>query len=181
MKTLLKQPVALLLDLDGTLVDSAPDIAAALDATLSACGLPLAGIDNTRAWVGGGAPKLVTRALAALDPAGSQDHETVLAMLLEHYATQNGRHGAPYAGVTRTLRDCHDRGLLLACVTNKPAGLAEALLEQYGVADCFRFTIGGDTLATKKPDPLPVTEACRQLGTEAESAWMIGDSSADAG
>ncbi|MEL6868826.1 MAG: phosphoglycolate phosphatase [Pseudomonadota bacterium] len=178
---MLKQPLALLLDLDGTLVDSAPDIAAALDKALRDHELPTAGLANTRHWVGGGALKLIERALSALDGDGRADVDDVLATFLRHYQQENGRHGVPYPDVVKTLRTCHSRGIALACVTNKPKALAIDLLQQFGIGDWFAMTIGGDTLDERKPHALPVLHACNTLGVSAVDAWMIGDSRADAG
>ncbi|MEM9172982.1 MAG: phosphoglycolate phosphatase [Pseudomonadota bacterium] len=176
----MKTPSALLFDLDGTLVDSAPDIAAALNAALSDQSLDTVSLDQARQWIGGGAPALVSRALAAQQPRATDENARYfLQTLLTHYRHENGRHGAPYPGVVQTLAVIAERGIPMACVTNKPEQLARDLLVQYDMP--ITQVTGGDTLSVKKPNPAPIVHTAKQLAVDATACWMVGDSAADAG
>lgn len=182
-------PNTLLLDLDGTLVDSAPDLAAAVDAMLVELGRPPAGLDRTRLWVGNGARKLVERALAdAFDPAtpadtGFVDHAE--SFFYRAYHACNGHHSQLYAGVIAFLEAAHSRGCSMAIVTNKPAEFTEPLLAQLSMVHFFGAVISGDSLVgddgtvIRKPDPAHLQLALDRLGATTDSAWMIGDSGSD--
>ena len=182
-------PDTLLLDLDGTLVDSAPDLAAAVDAMLAELDRSPAGVDKTRLWVGNGARKLVERALAdAFDPAAPGDSEFVHhaeGLFYRAYHACNGHHSELYPGVMRFLEAARGRESHLAIVTNKPAEFTEPLLERLGIARYFGATVSGDSLlgddgtVIRKPEPAHLQLALDRLGASTDSAWMIGDSGSD--
>lgn len=171
-----------LLDLDGTLVDSAPDLHGALVATFARYGHGDVEEALVRRFVGGGARLLIERALAARYPdtvTGGHDIDAMLAHFLDHYAAHIADRSRPYPGVRDTLEALHARGVALGCVTNKYEGLSRQLLEALDLDGFFGAVVGGDTLAERKPDPAPLFEACRQLAADPQRALMVGDSITD--
>jgi phosphoglycolate phosphatase len=174
-------PRAVLFDLDGTLVDSVPDIARAADATLAALGRAPPGLERVRGWVGDGVERLVHRCLTG-DMRADADPELyreALALFLSHYARENGRDTRLYPGAAETLDALAAQGIALGCVTNKPRTFSLALLETLGVAARFGIVVGGDDAARKKPHPEPVLHALRALAVTPAEAVMVGDSDAD--
>ncbi len=176
----------LLFDLDGTLVDSVPDIALAVDATLAARGWPVAGVDRVRNWVGNGSRKLLERAMqfaiAGFDSNRASDaalHETVHAEFLLQYAIYNGPDTTVFAGVVPFLDACKQQGKQLACVTNKPEALARQLLDYLNLSHYFSVITGGDTFPQRKPDPTALLYCCKQLNVPPVRTLMIGDSDTD--
>jgi phosphoglycolate phosphatase len=170
-----------MIDLDGTLADTIPDLAEAANRMLRELGRPVLGTDVLRTFVGKGIPKLVERALAgALE--GRVD-EGLLARALpvyeRCYAEENGKHTVIFPGVREGLRTLRDMRMPLACVTNKAERFTRALLEQLGLAPLFEQVIAGDTLPQKKPDPQPLLHACRGFGIAPRDMLMIGDSAND--
>lgn len=181
MPPLIPAPAALLFDLDGTLLDSAPDLAAAVDAMLTERNLAPAGVEAARQWVGNGAAKLVSRALAhATNSPEDCLPETDLAAALEQFFSFYQRNYAQrsqlYPGVREALAHWHQQGIQMACVTNKPARFTEPLLAHFGLDGWLGAVVSGDTLAVKKPDPAPLLLACRQLAVAPQQSWMVGDS-----
>jgi phosphoglycolate phosphatase len=174
-------PRAVLFDLDGTLLDSAPDLAAAANAMLAELGLPARDPAVIATYIGKGIPKLVERALtgaldAAADPVLSA---RALPMYERYYAEESGRRSVPFPGVIDGLRALHDAGLPLACITNKAERFTLDLLQRTGLDGFFPVVVCGDTVARKKPDPEPVLTACARLGVRPADALMIGDSAND--
>lgn len=167
------------LDLDGTLLDTVPDLAAAANAMLAELGLPLRSADELRTFVGGGIPRFVLWCLPE-DRRDGDVHATAIDIFKRHYAASNGRYATRYPGVTEGLEALRQRGIRLACVTNKAAAFSEPLLIQTGLAPYFEFTLSGDSLPEKKPHPLPLLEVCRRLGSEPKLHMHIGDSRHDA-
>lgn len=168
--------IALLaVDLDGTLVDSAPDLAFAVDAALESLGLSAAGERQVRTWIGDGVEVLVERALYA---AGADRRllEPALAEFSRVYEANLFVRSRLYEGVAETLATFSRRGIALACITNKRERFALDVLEQAGIREPFGAVIGGDTLAAKKPDPLQLLAAAERLGAAADAAAMVGDS-----
>ena len=169
---------AFLFDLDGTLFDTAPDIADALDRTLVELGLPAAGRERALGWIGGGAKVLLERALPAVGGERFRADD-IMPAFMTHYAATNAASAEPYPGVVETLNELGERGHAMGCVTNKPARFAFELLYKAELANHFATLIGGDTLAERKPHPLPITTAIETLEAAAEHTWMIGDSITD--
>lgn len=170
----------LLFDLDGTLVDSAPDIAMAVDATLEARHWPKAGLERVRSWVGNGSRKLVERALVfAIGEFDSALHETVHSEFLLHYAQHNGPETRVFPGVRQFLAHCSAAQIAMACVTNKPEHLAKQLLAHLDMAKYFAIVVGGDTFPQRKPDPVALLHCCKTLGIPVQRTLMVGDSETD--
>jgi phosphoglycolate phosphatase len=180
-------PGVALFDLDGTLVDSAPDLAAAVDQMLEQLGRKSVGIEKVRQWVGNGAGILVRRALANKadwEPASTKDEalfKDALAMFFHAYGEINGRYAVVYDGVEACLAHLKEQGCRLGIVTNKPEQFVAPLLEQMGLDHWFDICIGGDTLPVKKPDPSPLLHAMELLGGTRGTTVMVGDSAADTG
>jgi phosphoglycolate phosphatase len=172
---------AILFDLDGTLLDSAPDLAAAANAMLAELGLPARDPAVVATYIGKGIPKLVERTLtgsldAAADPVL---FARALPMYERYYAEESGRRSVPFPGVIEGLRALHDAGLPLACITNKAERFTLDLLQRTGLDGFLPVVVCGDTVVRKKPDPEPVLTACARLGVRPADALMIGDSAND--
>jgi phosphoglycolate phosphatase len=172
---------AVLLDLDGTLLDTAPDLAAAANAMLADLGRPGRAPDVIATYIGKGIPGLVHRTLTgALDgTAEASLFERALPLFEHRYAEQSGRRARPFPGVVDGLARIRALGLGLGCVTNKAGRFTQALLDGQGLARFFGCVVSGDTLPRRKPDPLPVLHACELLGARPAEAVLIGDSSID--
>ena len=146
---------AVLIDLDGTLLDTVPDLADAANAMLAELGRLTLPADTIRDFVGKGIPNLVGRCLGYRGESGAPDAVAALAVFKHHYAAVNGRKTRIYPGVLEGLRAMRGAGLKTACVTNKAAAFTEQLLAATGLAALLDMTVSGDTLAEKKPHPLP--------------------------
>ena len=174
-------PRLVMFDLDGTLIDSVPDLAAAVDRMLVELGRTPAGVEKVRDWVGNGARVLVRRALAGgLDHAavGEAETEEALARFLDIYADCHNL-TVLYPGVHELLEALSTAAVELAVVTNKPERFVAPLLEQVGLGGYFRWIIGGDTLPQQKPDPAALLQVMRLAGVEASQSLFIGDSRND--
>lgn len=178
-------PGVALFDLDGTLVDSAPDLTGAVDQMLEHLGRTPAGIDKVRNWVGNGSGILVRRALAGKtdwEPPTPRDdalYKDAMAIFYHAYSQMNGRHAVVFDGVTECLEHLKSLGCRMAVVTNKPDQFVAPLLRQTGLDQYFELWVGGDTLPVKKPDPAPLLHAMEQLGGSRGTSVMVGDSTAD--
>lgn len=176
---------ALLFDLDGTLLDSVPDLAGAVDAMLEGLGHSPAGVERTAAWVGNGARLLVARALAHADGlAGEGDvPETLLDRaqqdFLRHYEQRLAVHSTLYPAVAETLDKLRLCGFRLAVVTNKPGRFVPPLLAHFGIGRHFQLVLGGDALPEKKPSPEPLLHCARHFGLAPSQCLMVGDSRTD--
>lgn len=175
------QPRAVLFDLDGTLVNTGPDIAAAINRMLADMGRPTYAAARILDWVGEGAPRLVQRALVGGMTGRPPDDEMErgLALFYEHYAAGICVLSEPYPHARRVLEGLNASGIRIGCVTNKPEGLTRSLLEALELAPLFDIIVGGDTLAFRKPHPEPIQYACRQLNLGAEEVVYVGDSMTD--
>ena len=170
---------AVTIDLDGTLADTIPDLAAGANAMLAELGRPDLPLERIRTFVGKGIPRLVERTLTeSLGDAALM--ERALPIFERHYAATNGRHSELYPGVSEGLARLREMKVPLACVTNKSGRFTLPLLEQLGLARYFEQVVAGDTLPQKKPDPAQLVHACRGFGIEPRSMLMIGDSVNDA-
>ena len=182
LNALLSKPLrGLLFDLDGTLVDSVPDLAAALDTALESLGYPPAGEARARHWVGNGAPKLAQRGLAwALQVdevrAPAAQVERLLAEFYRAYGEDSWSRSQLYPGVREALEYWAAQGIKMACVTNKPERFTHPLLAHFGMDALLPVVVGGDTLPQRKPDPAPLLLACERLGVSVGSTVMVGDS-----
>jgi len=174
-------PRLVMFDLDGTLIDSVPDLAAAVDNMLLKLGREPVGIESVREWVGNGAPVLVRRALA-----GGIDHSTVddgeaeaaLEMFMEAYS-ESHELTVVYPGVRDTLKWLHKQGVEMALITNKPERFVAPLLDQMKIGRYFRLIIGGDTLPQQKPDPAALFFVMKMTNIPASQSLFVGDSRSD--
>jgi phosphoglycolate phosphatase len=170
---------AAIVDLDGTLVDTVGDFEQALGLALADLGWPPVRRDFIVRTVGKGSEHLLRCTLAEVGaPAALYDE--AWARYQQHYLDVNGAHSAVYAGVVEGLQALRGRGLRLACLTNKPTAFALPLLAAKGLDGYFTAVFGGDAFARKKPDPLPVLETCKALGSLPAHTLMVGDSTNDA-
>lgn len=175
-------PKMVLIDLDGTLVDSVPDLAYSVDQTMLELGLPTRGEAAVRTWVGNGVRTLVERALTndLHMPADPLELEKTLAVFMRIYADNTSQRSRIYPGVLAGLdflQSCNN--LKIACVTNKAEQFTHKLLRDLGLFERFALIISGDTLPEKKPHPLPLLYAAEQLGVPATDSLMLGDSKSD--
>ena len=177
----MKKPKLILVDLDGTLVDSVPDLAYSVDNMMRRIGRDPCGESRVRDWVGNGVEKLVKRALLGQLEGEPETSEFELAypIFLELYQQCNGENSRLYPGVKEGLAFLASSGYTLGCVTNKAARFTEPLLEALGVRDRFGILISGDTLPRKKPDPLPLLHAADYFKLGPGDALMLGDSVSD--
>jgi phosphoglycolate phosphatase len=170
-------------DLDGTLVDSVPDLAHALNATLHDMGLPNYPETTIRHWVGNGARMLVERGLSgSTSISHGQSNAQVGAALdkfLAHYRALVCQYSALYNGVFDTLATLKRKQYNLALVTNKPEEFIPPILNAYSLNDMFLVTVGGDALPEKKPSPLPLLHVSDTLNVIPETCIMVGDSKND--
>ena len=173
---------AVIIDLDGTLLDTATDLANAVNLMLEDLGQATLSEELIATFVGKGAEVLVHRALGGHVEARAEPtlHARGLSAFYRHYEVQNGLTAQAYDGVHEGLQAMRAAGLKLACVTNKPQRYAEPLLERCGLSGHFEFVLGGDALPRKKPDPLPMLHAAQRLGVVPEHTVAIGDSINDA-
>ena len=187
---------AVIVDLDGTMVDTLGDFAVSLNHMLADLSLPPVAPAAIERMVGKGSEHLILSALAhvmssgegSATGAGAEAQHTRAQALFDrawdryqhHYLAINGQHSAVYPGVVEGLKALRSRGLRLACLTNKPTSFAKPLLAAKGLDGFFEFAFGGDAFARKKPDPLPLLKTCEALGTAPARTLMIGDSSNDA-
>ncbi len=165
-------------DLDGTLVDTVPDIAVALNAALADVVLPAVTEAETRRWVGNGARVLCGRAIARSDrdTADPRKADELLERFLHRYAEHACEASRVYDGAEETLQWLRTQGCRLACVTNKPLEHTQILLHALELRALFDLVLGGDSLPARKPDPLPLRECLRHFGVTAREALMVGDS-----
>ncbi|MEL6574959.1 MAG: phosphoglycolate phosphatase [Pseudomonadota bacterium] len=174
---------AVVFDLDGTLVDSAPDIAASLNATLVALGRGPLPLPRVLGNVGHGMRHLIARCLA--DSGGGAEDEALidraLGLYRAHYAEHLADATRPYPNVPEVLEQLAESGLKLAVCTNKPEGLSQKLLAALDLAPFFPVVVGGDTVAERKPHPAPLLHAIKQLGAAPGDTLFVGDSAPDEG
>jgi phosphoglycolate phosphatase len=175
------RPKMILIDVDGTLVDSVPDLAYCVDVMMVRLGRAPYGEDRVRDWVGNGVERLVRRALIGQlegEPAEA-DFAQAYPIFLDLYAENTSLRSILYPGVREGLDWLKAAGYRLGCVTNKVAQFTEPLLKDLGVYGEFEIVISGDTLPKKKPDPLPLLHAAEHFGVTPNESLMVGDSVSD--
>ena len=171
------QPTAIVWDLDGTLVDSAPDLASALNTVLDMRGFFTLSINEVRAMIGNGVPKLVERGFNAVGVRLDTDQlDELVAIFAKQYAACATERTRPYPHIVETLEEIHAMNIPMGVCTNKPEAFTRQILEGLGLATYFSSMVGGDTTSTRKPDPQPVLACLRGLVSEPASSVMIGDS-----
>ena len=177
----LRSPRMILIDVDGTLVDSVPDLAYCVDELMKALGRPIHGEAKVRNWVGNGVERLVRRALIGqLDgEPPEEDYARAYPIFHELYTENTSKRSRLYPGIREGIDWLKSQGYLLGCVTNKAAQFTLPLLEDLGVRDDFGIVVSGDTLPVKKPDPAPLLHAARHFGVAASESLMVGDSVSD--
>jgi phosphoglycolate phosphatase len=175
------KPEMILIDVDGTLVDSVPDLAFCVDSMMAQLGLEPRGEARVRDWVGNGVERLVRRALVGQlkGEPDEADFARAYPVFLDLYAENTSKRSTLYPGVRTGVDSLKAAGYKLGCVTNKAAQFTEPLLKDLGVYDDFSIVISGDTLPKKKPDPAPLLHAAEFFDCEPGNALMIGDSVSD--
>jgi phosphoglycolate phosphatase len=173
---------AVMVDLDGTLADTVPDLAAAANLMLRELGRAELDAGLIRNFVGKGLAKLVERALAgSLEGNATREELSRAVPVFERcYAGVNGRNATVYPGVVEGLQALRACRIPLACVTNKSMGFASPLLARLELAEYFELVVAGDTLPQRKPGPEPLLHACGRFGIAAREMLMVGDSVNDA-
>ena len=178
---MIKKPEMVLIDVDGTLVDSVPDLAYCVDEMMKQLGLPVHGEEKVRDWVGNGVERLVRRALTGTLDGEPDDglFNKAYPVFLELYADNTCKRTELYPGVEEGLAYLQSQDYKLGCVTNKAAQFTLPILKQLGLHDAFGIIVSGDSLPVKKPDPMPLLHAAEKLGVTPESSLMLGDSQSD--
>jgi phosphoglycolate phosphatase len=169
---------AVVIDLDGTLLDTAPDLAEAANRMLAELQLPLIEETTLKTYIGNGIAKLIKRVLTR-----DMDAEPDAALFAKarpiyekHYAAVVSLNSRPYPGVIDGLNALQQAGYRLACITNKAEKFTVPLLKDTGLYDYFELILSGDTLPKKKPDPMPLLHACEKFGVRPDEMLLIGDS-----
>jgi phosphoglycolate phosphatase len=178
---MLKKPAMVLIDVDGTLVDSVPDLAYCVDEMLKQLAMPVRGEERVRQWVGNGVERLVRRAL--INQLDGEPDEALFIRALPIfealYRDNTSKRSCLYPGVKSALDFLKTTDVRLGCVTNKAAQFTLPLLRDLGISDYFELIVCGDTLPKKKPDPMPLLHAAEKLGVKPAQSLMLGDSQSD--
>ena len=174
-------PKLIMIDVDGTLVDSVPDLAYCVDQMMIELGMKERGEKKVRHWVGNGIPKLVERALTDdLEVSPTKEvFDVAYPIFLGLYADNTAARSCLYDGVKDGLDYLKSKDYQLGCVTNKAEQFTHPLLKTLGIFDDFKIVISGDTLAKKKPDPLPLVHAASYFNISPQECLMLGDSVSD--
>jgi len=183
-KKLLKGvPEAILFDLDGTLVDSAPDLTHALNNTLEALALSLVTLEEVKTWIGNGIDHLLHRALTKTDDTLASEGLFLPARtrFYREYEKQSGQLSKLYPGVAELLAELKHRRIQAACITNKSRCFTLPLLKKLAIDQYFSSVVCGDDLSNKKPHPEPLLYTANKLAVPVSQCLMVGDSAADVG
>ncbi len=178
---MIKKPKMVLIDVDGTLVDSVPDLAYCVDEMLKAVDMMPHGEAEVRHWVGNGVERLVRRAL--IGQLDGEPDEALFAkaypIFMDLYKDNTSKRSRLYPGVKEGVDYLQNAGFILGCVTNKAEEFTHPLLKDLGLFDYFESIVSGDTLDKKKPDPMPLLYSAEKLGVSPEESLMLGDSISD--
>jgi phosphoglycolate phosphatase len=181
VSTLLKRPEMVLIDVDGTLVDSVPDLAWCVDAMMRDLGMQEHGEQKVRHWVGNGVERLVKRAL--IDNLDGEPDDVLyckaLPIFQDLYSENTSKRSCLYDGVLEALEFLKSTDIKMGCVTNKASQFTMPILEDMGVRDYFEIVICGDMVERKKPDPMPLLQAAEQMNADPAKSLMLGDSMSD--
>lgn len=177
----IKRPEMVLIDVDGTLVDSVPDLAYCVDEMMKTLDMPVRGEERVRHWVGNGVERLVKRALIN-DLDGEPDaelYERALPIFRDLYSENTSKRSCLYDGVREALDFLKTTGVRIGCVTNKASQFTLPILEDLGISDYFETVLCGDMVEKKKPDPMPLLRVAEELDVEPAASLMLGDSMSD--
>jgi phosphoglycolate phosphatase len=175
-----KKPHAVAFDLDGTLVDTAPDLLAALEFALRSEDFPVPEDRDARNFIGGGARVMIERALLLQRIKAPQETvDRIFTRFLDFYEADIAAHSRVFPGVAEALDRLDAAGVTLVVCTNKIERLADKLLRAVSLRERFAFVAGGDTFTFRKPDPRHLTEAVLRAGGDPERSVMVGDSETD--
>ncbi len=179
----LKNKKHIIFDLDGTLIDSVPDLALAVNNTMQDLNRDIFCLDVIRSWVGNGSAILIKRALSS-DVVIDDDLDGELfnkahKIFLEQYKLNVCNETLMFDGVKQTLQSLKDRGFILSIVTNKPIEFVKPILDGFKIEELFSLYIGANSLKYKKPNPAPLLYVCEKLGFNIEESVMVGDSKND--
>lgn len=185
MSFIASRPQLIAFDLDGTLIDSVPDLTTAVNRALTDLQAPTSTEADIRRWVGNGAHVLVQRAWCQ-DDHGEQlsdledpNIKALYERFLHHYELCKGEATRCYPGVQAALQQLHERAIPMAIITNKPERFVAPILESLQLDTYFDLIIGGDTLSERKPHPLPLQHAAQHFDADPARCWMVGDSRND--
>ena len=170
-----------MIDLDGTLIHTAPDLAACANRMLHDLGRSEWPIEKIMTWIGNGVPRLVKRALTGemqAEPEAALFGQA-LVLFQRHYGAHVSDLSRPYPGVVEGLDTLKAQGFSLACITNKAEAFTLPLLKNLDLHGYFQLVLSGDSLPRQKPDPLPLLHACRYFGISPDHGVLLGDSSND--
>lgn len=169
---------AVVIDLDGTLLNTAPDLAKAAELMMAELGLPAVPVETVKTYIGNGVSRLVKRVLTG-DMQAEPDaalFDKAIAIYHKHYGEHVADQSRPFDGVVEGLQAMQAAGYRLACITNKAEQFTVPLLKATGLHDYFELILSGDTLPKRKPDPLPLQHAAKHFGIDVSELLLIGDS-----
>ncbi len=171
----------IIFDLDGTLIDSAPDLHAIANMVLNAHGHKPLTLETVASFIGNGIPKLVERCFdTAQSPLEGEAFDKAVAMFLEEYAQAPAKYSTLYPGVLEALQELKDKGYKMGICTNKTESMAVLIVNEMGLAPFFDVITGGDRLPQKKPAPEPLINCAKEMGCAPDEYVYIGDSEVDA-
>lgn len=175
------EPKLVLFDLDGTLLDSLPDLYTASVSMAQSLNIAPPSLLQVEQWVGNGAAVLVQRILANhfLPPSPDPRFDQALGLFMDAYQALGSQQTRLYSGVETLLSALQQAGVQQGVITNKPSRFTKPLLAKFGILHYFDLVYSGDTFAEKKPHPMPLLKAALQMGFELEECLMVGDSSND--